>query len=118
MSAFLIKLSRFEVDTGAGDNFCSETVWNELRKPQLSPTDNRYEGATGDELKVLGTFQVRTHLPSHLSANSKSVQFVVVENNNINLLGRNAIIILDIDVTALMNASKTTAKHGCSQCSL
>ena len=26
----------FEVDTGAGDNFCSEDVWTQLGKPQLA----------------------------------------------------------------------------------
>eukprot|EP00731_Ephydatia_muelleri_P000962 Em0001g962a len=33
----------FEVDMGAGDNFCSEDVWCDLGKPPLSPATGRYE---------------------------------------------------------------------------
>ena len=32
----------FEVDTGAGDNFCSEDVWTWLGKPQLAAAHCRY----------------------------------------------------------------------------
>ena len=79
----------FEVDTGAGDNFCSEDVWNRLGKPQLAAAHCRYEGATGDPLPVQGTFKITAHLP-HQPDNSQTLQFTVVTNNQLNLLGRDA----------------------------
>ena len=44
--ARLVRVS-FEVDTGAGDNFCSMDVWMKLGKPALTPTTSRYEVANG-----------------------------------------------------------------------
>ena len=92
----------FEVDTGAGDNFCSEDVWTRLGKPQLAAAHCRYEGATGDPLPVQGTFKITAHLP-HQPDNSQTLQFTVVTNNQLNLLGRDAIHKLHLDVTALMD---------------
>ena len=92
----------FEVDTVAGDNFCSEVVWTRLGKPQLAAAHCRYEGATGDPLPVQGTFKITTHLP-HQPDNSQTLQFTVVTNNQLNLLGHDAIHKLHLDVTALMD---------------
>ena len=47
----------FEVDTGAGDNFCSVEVWTKIGKPTLAPASCRYEAANGQPLATLGTFQ-------------------------------------------------------------
>ena len=91
----------FEVDTGAGDNFCSKDVWTRLGKPQLAAA-HCYEGATGDPLPVQGTFKIRAHLP-HQPDNSQTLQFTVVTNNQLSLLGRDAIHKLHLDVTALMD---------------
>ena len=46
-----------EVDTGAGDNFCSVEVWTKIGKPILAPASCRYEVANGQPLATLGTFQ-------------------------------------------------------------
>jgi len=92
----------FEVDTGAGDNFCSHTVWQELGKPSLDAAHNRYEGATGDPLPVEGTFTINAHLPQRPDS-THTLQFTVVRSSKLNLLGRDAIRKLKIDVTALMN---------------
>ena len=46
----------FEVDTGTGDNFCSEDVWCDLEKPPLSPATGRYEVENGQPLPTLGIF--------------------------------------------------------------
>ena len=90
----------FEVDTGAGDNFCTEDVWKQLGKPTLDSPHCRYEGATGDPIPVQGIFQIEARLPQ--SHSSSKIQFSVVKNPNLNLLGRDGILKLHIDVTALM----------------
>lgn len=95
----------FEVDTGAGDNFCSLSVWEQLGKPSLDEPVSRYEGATGDPLPVEGTFQVKAQLP-HQPDSLQNLQFTVVRSPKLNLLGRDAIRKLKIDVTALMNNCK------------
>ena len=93
----------FEVDTGAGDNFCSQQVWRKIGNPKLTTPVNAYEGATGDTLPVLGTFEIVVTLP-HQSNNEKTLRFTVVENLDLNLLGRDAILKLGIDVTSLINS--------------
>ena len=54
----VIKVNRetftFEVDTGAGDNFCAEATWKKLVRPALTPTTNHYEVANGQPLPILG----------------------------------------------------------------
>ena len=40
----------FEVDTGAGDNFCSTDIWG----PATSPGTGHYEVANGQPLPTLG----------------------------------------------------------------
>ncbi|KAL5510077.1 hypothetical protein EMCRGX_G005553 [Ephydatia muelleri] len=44
----------FEVDTGAGDNFCTMAVWKQLGNPTLLPTTGQYEVANGEPLPTLG----------------------------------------------------------------
>ena len=65
-------------------------MWTRLGKPQLAAAHCRYEGATGDPLLVQGTFKITAHLP-HQPDNSQTLQFTVVTNNQLNLLGRDAI---------------------------
>ena len=48
----------FEVDTGAGDNFCAKESWKELGKPRLSPTTSCYEVANGHSFSALGVFSI------------------------------------------------------------
>lgn len=52
----------FEVDTGAGDNFCSKEVWTELGNPALDKVHGRYEVANGETLPTLGTFRISLKL--------------------------------------------------------
>ena len=82
----------FEVDTGAGDNFCSTHIWNQLGQPSLSAAKSRYESATGDSLPVTGTFTVTAKLPNQLSDSEATLQFTVVQNDTLDILGRNAIL--------------------------
>ena len=94
----------FEVDTGAGENFCSQQVWEELGKPPLNTTPHGYVGATGDSLPVLGTFKAAVTIPGQSTNDQKMLQFNVVELN-LNLLGRDGILKLNLDITSLINTS-------------
>ena len=42
------KQFRFEVDSGARDNFCSRHVWTELGRPKLQPARMHYVSAAGE----------------------------------------------------------------------
>ena len=95
----------FEVDTGAGDNFCFTHIWNQLGKPSLSATKSRYGSATGDSLPVTGTFTVTAKLPNQSSDSEATLQFTVVQNDTLDILGRDAILKLGIDVNALITSS-------------
>ena len=77
----------FEVGTSAGENFCSQPVWEVLCKPPLNTTLHGYVGATGDTLPVFGTFKAAVTIPGQPTNDQKTLQFNVVELN-LNLLGR------------------------------
>ncbi|KAL5477849.1 hypothetical protein EMCRGX_G024698 [Ephydatia muelleri] len=81
----------FEVDTGAGDNFCTMAVWKQLGNPTLLPTTAA--------VALQGT-------------NSPSIplQFTVTKVPHLNLLGRDAIVRLGINVSALMGLT-TSSVH-------
>lgn len=94
----------FEVDTGAGDNFCTEETWEGLGNPILSPTTTRYEVANGQPLPILGVFRASVSLPNSASS-SRYLIFTVTKIPQLNLLGRDAIVKLGINVSALMGIS-------------
>ena len=91
----------FEVDTGAADNFCSHDFWVKLGRPSLKPATCRYEVANGQPLHTLGTFKAVTSLQG---AESKNIilTFTVTNSTRLNLLGRNAIVQLGVNVQALL----------------
>ena len=91
----------FEVDTGAGDNFCSIDIWKEAGEPPLSPVIGRYEVANGQSLPTLGMFETIVSLPGDMSP-KVSLQFTVPQVPQLNLLGRDAIVQLHINVSALL----------------
>ena len=95
------KLFTFEVDTGTGDNFCAEETWKQLGKPRLSPTTSCYEVANGHPLPALGVFSIPVVLQDSTSF-STPLTFTVTKVPRLNLLGRDAIIKLGINVSALM----------------
>ena len=94
----------FEVDTGAGDNFriCSEDVWCDLAKPPLSPATGRYEVANRQPLPTLGIFSTVVTLQGEDSSDGKAVEFTVTKVPRLNLLGRDAIVRLQVNISALM----------------
>ena len=91
----------FEVDMGAGDNFCSIDIWKEAGEPPLSPVIGRYEVANGQSLPTLGMFETIVSLPGDMSP-KVSLQFTVPQVPQLNLLGRDAIVQLHINVSALL----------------
>eukprot|EP00731_Ephydatia_muelleri_P030921 Em0022g435a len=100
----------FEVDTGAGDNFCSEDVWCDLGKPSLSPATGRYEVANGQPLPTLGIFSTVVTLQGEESSGGKTVEFTVTKVPQLNLLGRDAIVRLQLNISALMDLSPRVDK--------
>ena len=96
----------FEVDTGAGDNFCSMEVWTKLGKPALEPASCQYKVANGQPLATLGTFQTVVSLQGENPRSSK-VQFTVSKTPRLNLLGRDAIVKLGVDIPALLGVSSS-----------
>eukprot|EP00731_Ephydatia_muelleri_P010105 Em0005g691a len=99
----------FEVDTGAGDNFCTMAVWKQLGNPTLLPTTGQYEVANGEPLPTLGVCTAAVALQG---TNSPSIplQFTVTKVPHLNLLGRDAIVRLGINVSALMGLT-TSSVH-------
>ena len=96
----------FQVDTGAGDNFCSMEVWTKLGKPPLTPTTNRYEVANGQPLLTLGTFEAAVSLLEKGSTTrTENIFFTVSKVSRLNLLGRDAIVQLGINLPALLGIS-------------
>ena len=50
------KSFRFEVNSGAKDNFCSKQVWTRLGRPTLQLGHTCYIVTSGEPIPVLGTF--------------------------------------------------------------
>ena len=106
------KMFTFEVDTGAGDNFCAEETWKELGKPRLSPTTSGYEVANGHPLSALGVFSIPVVLQDSTSS-STPLTFTVTKVPRLNLLGRDDIIKLGINVSALMDLPVNIKQNIC-----
>ena len=95
----------FEVDTGAGDNFCSKDFWKKLGVPALIQVSRRYEVANSQPLPELGTFRVSASLLK--DQEPVTLAFTVTD---VNLFGRDAIIKLGVNVSALLGVSSTPGK--------
>ena len=91
------KRFKFEVDSGAKDNFCSTQVWSRLGRPTLQPAKTCYMSATGNPIPVLGTFNVKAALDRSTSRIA-DVTCNVTKSHQLNLLGRTSIASLNIDV--------------------
>ena len=93
----------FEVDTGAADNFCSQDFWGKLGKLSLMLPTCRYEVANGQPLHTLGTFETVTSLQGE-DSKDVTLTFTVINSPRLNLLGRDAIVKLGVNVQALLGA--------------
>ena len=98
----------FEVDTGAGDNFCSKDFWKKLGEPALAQVSSRYQVANGQPLPVLGTFRASASLLK--DQEPVTLAFTVTDVPKLNLLGRDAIVKLGVNVSALLGVSSTPGK--------
>ena len=94
------KLHYMEIDTGAGDNFLTEEIWEQLGHTTLETTDVMYESATRHSIDVLGTCKLNTKIPN--TCQGRLIQFVITRVPHLNLLGRDGIRQLGISVDALM----------------
>ena len=93
----------FEVDTGAADNFCSRDFWVKIGKPSLKLPTCLYEVANGQPLHTLGTFEAVTSLQGG-DPKDETLTFTVTNSPGLNLLGRDAIVKLGVNVQALLGA--------------
>ena len=98
----------FEVDTGAGDNFCSKDFWKKLGEPALAQVSSRYQVANGQPLPVLGIFRASASLLK--DQEPVTLAFTVTDFPKLNLLGRDAIVKLEVNVSALLGVSSTPGK--------
>ncbi|KAL5479671.1 hypothetical protein EMCRGX_G023227 [Ephydatia muelleri] len=104
----------FEVDTGAGDNFCSKDIWTGLGKPALGKAHGHYEVANGQTLPTLGTFKTSVKLEGVKDSRECPLGFIVTETPNLNLLGRDAIVRLGVDIPALMGMVPSMPQGNCN----
>ena len=95
-------------DTGAGDNFCSKDFWKKLGEPALAQVSSRYQVANGQPLPVLGTFRASASLLK--DQEPVTLAFTVTYVPKLNLLGRDAIVKLGVNVSALLGVSSTPGK--------
>ena len=102
-------LFNFEIDTGTGDSFCTEIVWEALGKPELESPKFAYEGAGGAPINVLGTFKIHAK-PSKDNVPSAVIELSVAENFQ-NLLGRQAMFQLNIDVNSVLRNAASDEIH-------
>ena len=98
----------FEVDTGAGDNFCSKDFWKKLGEPALGQVSSCYQVANGQPLPVLGIFRASASLLK--DQEPVTLAFTVTDVPKLNLLGRDAIVKLGVNVSALLGVSSTPGK--------
>ena len=95
----------FEIDTEAEDNFCTEDFWKQLGKPHLCKPNIVYIGVTQGQLSVLRTFTIRATIQQMTKSRNTDLKFKVTHIPNLNLLGRNGIRQLDINLNAVLNPS-------------
>eukprot|EP00731_Ephydatia_muelleri_P019387 Em0012g212a len=98
----------FEVDTGAGDIFCSKDLWKKLGVPALIQVSSHYQVANGQHLPALGTFRASASLLK--DQEPVTLAFTVTDVPKLNLLGRDAIVKLGVNVSALLGVSSTPGK--------
>ena len=106
------KVFTFEADTGAGENFCSESVWKKLGRPKLQPNSDIFQVATNETLPVIGSFQASATFPEQEGSKCKHVNIHVTKVPGLNLLGRDGIRQLGVDVNALLSLGDSSATCG------
>ena len=79
-----------EIEIGANNIVCNKNTWINIGKLKLQPVEAHYKVANGNQLQVLGQFQVTGQL--HYKAKGIHVDLKVVVTNmpELNLPGRQA----------------------------
>ena len=93
---------KFDIDTGAADNFICKEQWKELGRPALETVTTTYESASCHHLATLGSFRTQA---STSKSHHPSLRFVVADVPSLNLLGRDGIRSLQISVDEAMAAT-------------
>ena len=97
----------FEIDSGANDTLCSEETWLKLGKPELQDVNALYKVADGNPLPVFGQFETKVCLDD--SSRKTDLQMVVTQVPRLNLLGRSAMLKLDLtDLTKFFDPHRAT----------
>ena len=97
----------FELDSGARDNFCHVNIWKRLGSPLLQRPETVYKSATGDEIPVQGIFMTEASIIG--TCLSKRITFNVTSIQNLNLIGRRAMVSLNIDLNALLQTQSISS---------
>jgi hypothetical protein len=111
-----------EVDTGAGDNFMSKSLWRQVGKPKLKNCSEPIVSATGDKVPLIGTCEVevapckREHLCEATGEmGEKKIPFYVTTEERLNLLGLSGIDKMAISMDALVREQWTKDETGPNQ---
>ncbi|KAL5518020.1 hypothetical protein EMCRGX_G003686 [Ephydatia muelleri] len=78
------------------------------------PLVERYEVANGQPLPTLGIFSTIVTLLGEDSSDGKAVEFTVTKVRRLNLLGRDAIVRLQVNISALMGLPSVNRQSGTS----
>ena len=97
---FRTSTETFEVDSGAGDNFCDLNVWKRLGYPTLAPARKIYHSATGNRISIKGIFTVQASTSKE--ASWRPITINVTNIDGLNLIGRTSIEEFNIDVNKLL----------------
>ena len=89
-----------ELDTATSGNFIGYKNWVKVGKPQLTKSEIQFESATQHKLKIKGKFTAKVSLKAVQEQHDD--EFHVVETPDLNLLGRGAIIQLDISLDEIL----------------
>ena len=103
------KAFNFELDTGACANFITEEFWRKIGKPKLQNATHRYESATRHHLPIMGLFKASVKYGNEV----KDMEFIVTKIPELNLLGRDAILQMNISLDKVIE-NFVTEDNGCN----
>ena len=96
-------LMTFEIDTGSGVSIISEETYYK----HFSRINSRIRTYTNEQVNVLGKILVDVKIKNKFYKQSRQL---VLKGSGVNLLGRDWLLYMDVDWSAIYNASKTSDK--------
>ena len=101
-------LVTFEIDTGSGVSIISEeTYYKHFSRIKLMLSNSRIRTYTNEQVDVLGKILVDVKIKNMLYKQSR---LLVLEGPGVNLLGRDWLLYMDVDWSAIHNTSQTSDK--------